>query len=226
MWGAGELRRRRDRCTRRLSTAMVALAAACSAAPAPASAADCLEADPPPVTQPPQPLRFGITPQIAGSAGPAQGEAAPEDPVATIRALQRLEPNRRQLVLRLNRLFWADGDEGIRRFAERIDAYAAEGFASEVQVRYHPPEGDEGDIPAWEGFVRAAVRELARRPAVVAMSITNEANLPISPNTSDGAYEGVLDALVRGIVAARQEAAALGRPELPLGFTVMWRWSP
>jgi hypothetical protein len=58
------------------------------------------------------------------------------------------------------------------------------------------------------------------------MSITNEANLPISPNTSDGAYAGVLDALVRGIVVAREEAVRLGRAELPLGFTVMWRWEP
>jgi hypothetical protein len=81
-------------------------------------------------------------------------------------------------------------------------------------------------MAGWEAFVRAAVRELARRPAVVALSITNEGNLPISPNTSDGAYPGVIDAIVTGIAAAREEAVALGRPDLPLGFTVMWRWEP
>jgi hypothetical protein len=95
-----------------------------------------------------------------------------------------------------------------------------------VQVRYHPPEGHAGDMARWEAFVRAAVRELARRPAVVALSITNEGNLPISPNTSDGAYAGVIDAIVTGVAAAREETVALGRPGLPLGFTVMWRWEP
>ena len=40
---------------------------------------------------------------------------------------------------------------------------------------------------------------------MVGFSITNEANLPISPNTSDGAYEGVVDALVRGVIVARRE---------------------
>ena len=194
--------------------------------PSAVHAADCLEADPPPVTSPAQSLRFGITPQVAGHTGATQGDAAPEDPVKTVSALHALEPDNRQLVLRLNRLFWSDGQKGINRLAEKVDAYAAEGFRSEVQVRYHPPEGQEGDIAAWEEFVRAAVRKLAKRRSVVAMSITNEANFPLSPNTSDGAYEGVTEALVRGTVVARREADRLGRSDLELGFTVMWRWEP
>ena len=209
----------------RLAPATVVCALALAASP-PALAADCLTADPPPPTAGATPLRFGITPQIAGSAGPAQGEAAPESEARTLKALRRLEANRRQLVLRLNRLFWSDGAAGIERFAALVDRYAASGFSSEVQIRYHPPEGHEGDMAGWEAFVRAAVHELARRPAVVALSVTNEANLPISPNTSDGAYDGVIDALVTGVVAAREEVTALGRPGLPLGFTVMWRWDP
>ena len=211
------------------AVACVALAALVGAAPA--FATDCLTATPPSPTAPANALRFGITPQAAGSAGPTQGDVAPENESQAIKALHRLEPSRRQLVLRLNRLFWSDGQEGIHRFAERIDAYAAQGFQSEVQVRYHPPDADEGGM-TWEGFVRAAVDELATRrdpsgrPSVVAMSITNEANFPLSPNTSDGAYPGVLDALLRGIVAARDQADRVGRPDLALGFTVMWRWNP
>jgi hypothetical protein len=186
----------------------------------------CLTTDPAPPSSAPQPLRFGITPGTAGSAGLSQGDAAPVDEEAAAAALRWLRPPRRELVLRLNRLFWADGDEGIARFAAMVDGYARRGFSSEVQVRYHPPEGHEGDIDGWEAFVRAAVRELGARSAVVAFSITNEANLPISPNTSDGAYEGVHDAIVRGIAAAREELDALGRPDVQLGFGVMWRWSP
>ena len=186
----------------------------------------CLTADPPPITTPAHALRFGITPGTAGSAGAGQGAAAPFDRDRAIAALGELRTPGRDLVLRLNRLFWSDGAAGIERFAQDVDAYAAAGLRSEVQVRYHPPESAEGDIDAWAQFVRAAVRELGPRPWVVGFSITNEANLPISPNTSDGAYEGVVDALIRGVEVARAELRELGRGRMPVGFNVMWRWSP
>ena len=38
--------------------------------------------------------------------------------------------------------------------------YALAGFQSEIQVRYHPPEGREGDIPGFEN-----VADLHRLPA-------------------------------------------------------------
>ena len=104
--------------------------------------------------------------------------------------------------------------------------YALAGFRSEIQIRYHPPDGHEGDIAGFERFVATAVRRLGRRRAVAGFSITNEANLPISPNTSDGAYEGVVDALVRGVIVARRELRELDRPRLDVGFNVMWRWNP
>jgi hypothetical protein len=205
--------------------ALVALLGA--AAPAAAQGDDrCLTADPPPVTRAAQPLRFGITPAAAGSAGATQAQVAPEDEDAAVAALRELKPVGKPLVMRLNRLFWADGDEGIDRFGALADHYAAQGFRVESQVRYHPPEGSAGDIPAWERYVRKAVRELGRRPSVVAFSITNEANLPASPNTSDGAYEGVVDALVRGVVVARDELDSIGRTDVDIGFTLMWRWTP
>lgn len=186
----------------------------------------CLTADPPPPMAAPDGLRFGITPRIAGSAGALQGGAAPEHLGKAADALVALRPAQREVVLRLNRLFWADGAEAIAEFGRLVDHYAARGLTSEIQVRYHPPEGAEGDIDAWEGFVRAAVRELGARRAVVGFSITNEANFPVSPNTSDGAYEGVVDALVRGVAVARDEGRRIGRPDLVIGFNVAWRWAP
>ena len=196
------------------------------AAPGARAQGGCLTADPPPITKAAQPLRIGITPGIAGSAGAGQGSVVPFDRAQAIAALGELRPPGKELVLRLNRLFWADGAQGIADFAEQVDAYAAAGLRSEVQVRYHPPEGAEGDIEAWAAFVRDAVRELGPRPWVAGFSITNEANLPVSPNTSDGAYEGVVDALVRGVEVAREELVRLRRGDLPVGFNVMWRWSP
>ncbi len=197
---------------------------------APAAAAQdeggsCLTADPPPPGEV-QPLRFGITPRLAGSAGVTQEEPAAEDIAKNTEALQALRPKRRKLVLRLNRLFWSEGMKGIRDMGRLVRRYRLAGFRSEIQVRYHPPEGHEGDIEGFEQFVATAVRRLGRRRAVVGFSITNEANLPISPNTSDGAYEGVVDALVGGVIVARRELKRLRRGRLDVGFNVMWRWNP
>jgi hypothetical protein len=112
-------------------------------------------------------------------------------------------------------MFWSDGTAGIRRYARIVDRFAAAGFASELQVRYHPPEGKAGDMRAWRRYVRRAVRILGRRPSVVALSITNEANFDVSPNTSDGSYPGVRRAIVRGIVAAQNELRRTGRRATP-----------
>ena len=176
--------------------------------------------------KPPTRLRFGITPGIAGSAGGSQGDAHPVDRVRTVDALERLAPRRRTLVMHLNRLFSSDGASGIRSFARDVDRYARAGFDSEVQVRYHPRPADEGDIPAFVHFVRRAVRRLGKRPSVVAFTITNEANFPISGNTSDGSYRGVVNALAQGIVEADRTLRRMGRSEVDVGFTVAWRYLP
>jgi hypothetical protein len=123
-------------------------------------------------------------------------------------------------------MFWADGAAGIRRYARIVDRFAAAGFASELQVRYHPPEGKAGDMRAWRRYVRRAVRILGRRPSVIALSITNEANFDVSPNTSDGSFPGVRRAIVRGVVAAQHELRTIGRRDVELGFSFAWRWLP
>ena len=186
----------------------------------------CLSADPPPATVAPQPLRFGITPQLAGTVGGSQGSVAPEDPGKAMDALHLLQPPHRRLVIRLNRLFESDGQAGIDHFVALADEYRREGFAIESQIRYHPAPAQEGDMAAWEAFVRDATRALGANPAVVALTITNEVNLPISSNTSDGAFAGALDAIVRGTVAARDELDQLGRSDVALGFSYAYRYFP
>jgi hypothetical protein len=186
----------------------------------------CLSADPPPITAPPQSLRFGVSPLAAGSAGGTQTPPKPEHPEAAIRELQRLRAGHRQLILRLNRMFMSDGEAGVRRYAALVDGYAAAGFDSELQVRYHPADGQAGDMAAWKRYVEAAVDILGRRPTVKALTITNEVNFPISPNTSDGSYPGALQAIVVGVTAARHALDRIGRPDVELGFSFAWRWLP
>src|SRR5215208_2708905 len=186
----------------------------------------CLSASPPAPDRPPQRLRFGITPLAAGSAGVSQGQPKPENQAAALAELRRLRPGRRQLLLRLNRMLMSEGEAGVRRYAALVDGYARAGLDSELQVRYHPAAGQEGDMPAWTRYVEAAVSILGKRPSVKALTITNEANFPVSPNTSDGSFAGVRQAIVTGTLAARKKLDRMGRPDVELGFSFAWRWLP
>ena len=123
-------------------------------------------------------------------------------------------------------MLMSDGVDGVRRYASLVDGYAKAGFDSELQVRYHPGAGQEGDMAAWADYVRTAARILGKRPSVTALTITNEANFPVSPNTSDGSYPGVVGAIVTGVSAARKQLDRMGRPDVELGFSFAWRWLP
>lgn len=194
-------------------------------APSSASAA-CLLAGSAPAGRAPHALRFGITPQLAGNVIPAEAPVRAEDDAKALHALRLLRVKHRDLVLRLNRMFWSDGASGIARYAALVDHYAAAGFKTELQVRYHPPAGHEGDLEGWVDYVRKATHTFARRKSVVELSITNEVNLPLSANTSDGAYKGAIDAIIRGVVAARREADRHHRSDLKIGFTFAYRYLP
>ena len=169
---------------------------------------------------------MGIDPGLAGSAGGQQLPSVPDDPARDLAAVRALAVPGHQLVVRLNRLFWSDGQRGIRHFQRQVRGYARAGFPVELQVRYHPASGQEGNIAAWVAYVRHVVDTFGPSRRVVDMTITNEVNLGVSPNTSDGSYKGSKDALIRGIEAAHREARRRGFSWLRFGFTYAYRWSP
>ena len=171
-------------------------------------------------------LRFGVDPGIAGSAGGQQLPSTPDDPTRDLAAVKALAPPGRRLVVRLNRLFWSDGQAGIDAFKRQVASYTGAGFEVELQVRYHPPSGDAGNIAAWVAYVRHVVDSFGWDRRVVAMTITNEVNFQGSPNTSDGYYSGAEDALIGGIEAAHAEAQRKGYGQLRFGFTYAYRFSP
>ncbi len=172
------------------------------------------------------PLRFGVDPGLAGSFGGLQLPSVPDDPQRDLQAVGALAPAGRAFVVRLNRLFWSDGEAGIESFRRQALSYTRRGLEVEIQVRYHPPQGEAGDMPAWEQYVRRVVDVLGANPGVVAMTITNEVNVTFSPNTSDGYYQGAEDALIDGIEAAHDEALRRGFDQLRLGFTYAYRFAP
>ncbi len=173
-----------------------------------------------------QPLRFGVDPGIAGSAGGAQLPTVPDDLSRDVSFSGQLRPAGQVLVVRLNRLFWSGGDPLISQFKGLVSEYAKAGLQVELQVRYHPPSGQDGNLQAWQAYVRHVVDVFGPDPHVVAMTITNEVNVNFSPNTSDGSYTAANDALIQGIEAAHNEALTRGYRQLRFGFTYAYRFSP
>lgn len=164
-------------------------------------------------------LRFGIDPEPAGSLGSEQHEVRPVNADRALAALRSLRPAGKELVLRISRMFEADGEAGIRRFQAIIARYTREGFDTELQVRYHPSPAQAGKIAAWKRYVSHVVDVFGGDRHVLAMTITNEINVTSSPNTSDGAFPGAADALVQGILAAHREAQRRRFTQLRFGFT-------
>jgi hypothetical protein len=174
--------------------------------------------------RPGPPIGFGIGPRLAGEVGAAQTTpTVPENRRLRDRRLRELQgPN--ALAVRLNRLFQADGRRGIRRFRRLARHYGSLGLEVTVQVRYHPTPEQEGDIAAWLDYVRRVVRAFGPNERVTALQITNEVNIAVSPNTSDGAYENAVEALARGVPAAKREARRRGYEQLAIGFNYAWRY--
>jgi hypothetical protein len=87
------------------------------------------------------PLRFGIDPGLAGSAGGVQLLAVPDDPARDLTALRGLRPAGRQLVVRLNRLFWSQGQGGVVRFQRMARAFtrAASGSSFKFSPKLRRP---------------------------------------------------------------------------------------
>jgi hypothetical protein len=171
-------------------------------------------------------LRFGVDPGLAGSAGGTQLPSVPDNPARDLAALKQLRPAGRVLVVRLNRLFWSDGNQGIAVFKRAVARYVRAGFNVELQVRYHPSSSENGNIGAWKQYVRRVVDTFGPDRNVIAMTITNEVNVTFSPNTSDGYYKNADAALVGGIEAAHAEAARRDFRQLRFGFTYAYRFSP
>jgi hypothetical protein len=180
------------------------------------------------VAQKPGPaLRLGITPRVqAGQVGPVPASAKPEDPAKSLAALARLRPPGGPLVIRLNRFFWSDGEAAFKQFLTEAKRYTDAGYLVELQVRYHPSATQEGDIAAWTKHVRAVVDRFGAIPGVVGLQITNEVNFDFSADSSDGAYKGGKDALIQGVIAAKDEAAKAGFPQLSIGFNWAYRYDP
>lgn len=167
----------------------------------------------------PPPLVFGIYPGgAAGTVGP-DARTRPEVPALRREALLALRGSGRPLVLRLYDEYRrpSDADALPDWLASQIAGYVADGFKIELVLPYRPAD-PAGDVAGYVAFVRARVRQLAGSPSLAYLQVTNEANVSNAPNAADGAYAGVVNALVEGVIAAKDEARSTNSA-LSVGFS-------
>jgi hypothetical protein len=195
---------------------------------APAAAQVPCVADFPDTAPAPQPgakLRFGIYPGgPAGQLGPVPAPHVPEDQGKIFEALERLRPPGGPFTVHLYRSYMTDEAQASEEAEHRrkVDLYTARGYGVEIVIRYRR----DNDPAGFAEFVRGVVRRFGPNPLVRGFQITNEVNLTFSPDSSDGAYAGSRDALIQGVIAAKDEARARGHAHLKIGFNWVYRTDP
>jgi hypothetical protein len=172
-------------------------------------------------------LRFGVTPSgAAGQLGPVPSPFAADRPDAIAGALRELRRPGAPFVTHVYHSWKDAGDEEDARLRDLAAAYAAQGHEVEFVVRYRPTEEQEGDVEGFARHVRHLVRLLGPNRAVIAFQVTNEVNFPVSPDSSDGAFERAREALIEGVVAGHDEARRGGFGQLEMGFNWLYRFDP
>jgi hypothetical protein len=105
---------------------------------------------------------------------------------------------------------WLDGE---------IAGYTGAGLSVELVIRYKPATPTSDSPAAFARHVRSIVRRYGRNARFVSLQVTNEANMPGAPEASDGAFAGVTDALVSGVIAAKDQVRKKRLRQLRVGFS-------
>ncbi|GIG68985.1 hypothetical protein [Phytomonospora endophytica] len=158
---------------------------------------------------------FGIYP--GGALGDDQGRVLsgpPDDPAAITKALDELGVT----LVRGYRTYTGAADTPST--PDRVEQYVTPGRKLDLVLQYQSPTGD---VDGYADWVRA---EVARHGADVAtLQIAEEPNVVGNP-TLDGAYPRVREAIVAGVLAAKDEARARGFADLRVGFNTTVLFGP
>ena len=169
-------------------------------------------------------IRFGTTPSgAAGQLGPIPSDFARDRPDRILAALAQLRPANGPFVTHAYTSWEDAGKKEDKKLLTLANRYTGAGYQFELIIRYKPDSDDEGDVAGFAAYVKHVVRLLGRNPGVVSFQITNEVNFTVSPDSSDGAFEGAKDALIQGVIAAKAETRRLGYDQLEVGFNWLYR---
>jgi hypothetical protein len=161
------------------------------------------------------PFVFGIYP--GGASGSDDGIAAgpPGDPTRIDEALTELTGISSPFILRVYERFSdADAPSGWpRQSPENYTQYLRPGRLLDMVVMF---QSKSGDVPGFLNFLRSLIAQ--HGPSLYSVQVTEEANFTHGPDCIDGPWPHVREALVEGVIAAKQEALRLGLISLRVGF--------
>ena len=196
------------------------IAAIALASPAPAAQACAVQPPALPSNDQP-PLRFGVT--MAGQLMDDQ-QVAPGSTARDLRALHELAGGQ-ELTARIYRIAFPDGRSAIKRAVKEVKTYAKAGFNASLQLRYGM-NGESGDPKAFARWVAQTVRAVGHFKNLISLEVTYEANLTNSQQTSDGHFDGVIQGLIGGVLAAHKEIQRDGFDQLKVGFVWFYNSGP
>jgi len=175
-------------------------------------------------------LRFGTYPGgPAGQIGPVGAAAKPDDRDRIRDSLAKLHGGRGPFVVHLYANYFANPaaeNPRLDEFERELAYYSGLGYEVEIVLRYRPDDGAQDPVAGYEQFLRRFVRRFGGSAALTGLQATNEVNITFSKDTSDGAYTGARDAVIKGVIAAKDEARALGYTGLEVGFNWAYRTDP
>lgn len=156
-------------------------------------------------------LTFGIYPGSATGGEPGLLAWPPDDPERIVAALDELQGTSSTFIVR-GYVHYLGNGASCNATPVEIERYVTARRRLDMALCYRDPAGD---VEGWLRYVRATVRRLG--PYLASLQIAEEPNNPDPEMGGDGSFPNVVEAIVRGVVAAKNEAHLLGYP-LYVGF--------
>jgi hypothetical protein len=152
-----------------------------------------------------QQFLFGIYP--GGELGSDEGilTGSPDDPVQIEKSLKEMQGRAvRPLIIRSYERF-CDTDASVMRKPQTYTQYIKDGRRLDLVAMF---QSECGDVEGYLEYVRVLIRQHGE--TLYAIQITEEANFTDGPAIIDGPYPNVREALVQGVIVAKEEAHRLG----------------
>ncbi|MGK5548716.1 hypothetical protein ACSNOH_28885 [Streptomyces sp. URMC 127] len=170
-------------------------------------------------------MLFGIYPgSVSGDDAGGLAAGPPDDPSRISAALDLLQglPGRPFLVRAYIPFTDATGPGGPHATTapETAARYAVRGRSLDLVAQY---QSASGDVDGYCAFLCELVEQYG--DVTSTLQVTEEPNVTSVP-TLDGAYPGVHEAIVRGVITAKEHARSLGHGHLRIGFNTTPLFGP
>ncbi len=166
-------------------------------------------------------LIFGIYPGSGVGIDPGSGaiSGAADDPAAIKTALDALQPDDRPFLVRGYMHYVGSGKRANTTPADMIQ-YVSGQRKLDLALCYRPPESDLG---GWTDFIGDILAEYG--PYLAKIQITEEPNNPHAATGGDGSSPDVLQAIIAGVLAAKEEIQKKGAA-IEVGFNATLSFDP